>query len=43
MKNEGKIDATLYDIFIKNDIYTDFAKEFLDTKQIDEINIEEII
>lgn len=43
MKNEGKIDADLYNIFIKNNLYTDFAKEFLNTEQIDEINIEEIL
>lgn len=43
MKNEGKIDTDLYNVFIQNDIYIDFAKEFLDTEQIDEINIEEII
>jgi hypothetical protein len=43
IKNEEKIDPVLYDIFIKNDIYMDFAKEYLNNEQIDEINIEEII
>ena len=43
MKNDGIIDARLYDIFIRNDIYIDYAKEYLDASQIDEINIEEII
>lgn len=43
MKNKGIIDADLYDLFIKNDIYMDYAKEYLDVSQIDKINIEEII
>ena len=43
MKNEEKIDSNLYNIFIKNGIYIDYAKEHLDPSQIDEINIEEII
>ena len=42
-KNYGIIDADLYNIFIKNEIYLDYAKEYLDPSQIDEINIEEII
>ena len=42
-KNSGILDADLYNIFIKNEIYIDYAKEYLDPSQIDEINIEEIL
>lgn len=42
-KNSGLLDADLYNIFIKNDIYIDYAKEYLQASQIDEINIEEIL
>ena len=42
-KNRGKLDADIYNIFIKNKIYLEYAKEFLDASQIDEINTEDIL
>ena len=42
-KNSGLLDADLYSIFIKNEIYIDYAKEYLNPSQIDEINIEDIL
>ena len=42
-KNTGLLDADLYSIFIKNEIYIDYAKEYLNPSQIDEINIEDIL
>lgn len=43
LKNKNIIDADIYTIFVKNNIYTDYAKEHLDASQIDEINIEDIL
>ncbi len=42
-KNRGNLDADIYNIFIKNKIYLEYAKEFLDASQIDEINTEDIL
>jgi len=38
MKNDNHIDPDLFDIFIKNRVYMDYAEEFLDMSQIDEID-----
>lgn len=43
LKNNRVIDPDLYDLFVKSEIYSDYAKEHLNADQIDEINIEEII
>ena len=42
-KNAGNLDPNIYNLFIKNNIYLDYAKEFLDDSQIDEINVEDIL
>jgi HD-GYP domain-containing protein (c-di-GMP phosphodiesterase class II) len=38
MKKDNHIDPDLFDIFIKNRVYMDYAEEFLDATQIDEID-----
>jgi len=38
MKNDNHIDPDLFEIFIKNRVYMDYAEEFLDMSQIDEID-----
>ena len=38
MKQDDHIDPDIFDIFIKNRIYLDYAEEFLDPEQIDEID-----
>jgi len=38
MKLDQHIDPDIFDIFIKNKIYLDYAEEFLDSEQIDEID-----
>ncbi len=38
MKKEGHIDPDIFDIFIKERVYQDYAEEFLDPEQIDEID-----
>ncbi len=38
MKKEDHIDPDIFDIFIKNRVYLDYAEEFLDPEQIDEID-----
>jgi HD-GYP domain-containing protein (c-di-GMP phosphodiesterase class II) len=38
MKKENHIDPDIFDIFIKNKVYLDYAEEFLDPEQIDEID-----
>ena len=36
MKTQGHIDPDIFEIFIKQRVYMDYAKEFLDQDQIDE-------
>jgi hypothetical protein len=38
MKTEGHIDPDIFEIFIKQRVYIDYAEEFLDQNQIDEID-----
>jgi len=38
MKNENHIDPDIFDVFIKNRVYLDYAEEFLDPEQIDSID-----
>ncbi|AWB67001.1 phosphohydrolase [Saccharobesus litoralis] len=42
MKKDNHIDPDLFDIFVDNKIYEQFAKEFLDDTQIDEIDVNKI-
>ena len=39
MKNDAHIDVDLFDIFVKEKIYLQYAEEFLDPEQIDEVLI----
>ena len=43
MKNIGHLDPDLYSIFISQQVYMDYAKQYLDTEQIDDINPEEFL
>lgn len=43
MKNIGHLDPDLYSIFISKQVYMDYAKQYLDTEQIDDINPEEFL
>ncbi len=38
MKKDNHIDPDLFEIFIKSRVYMDYAEEFLDVSQIDEID-----
>ena len=38
MKKDNHIDPDIFDIFVKNKVYLDYAEEFLDPEQIDEID-----
>ncbi len=38
MKKENHIDPDIFDVFIKNRVYLDYAEEFLDPEQIDNID-----
>ena len=38
MKKENHIDPDIFDIFVKYKVYLDYAEEFLDPEQIDEID-----
>jgi HD-GYP domain-containing protein (c-di-GMP phosphodiesterase class II) len=42
MKKDNHIDPDLFDIFIKTQVYMDYAEEFLDASQIDEIDVAQI-
>jgi len=39
MKQEDHIDPDLFEIFIRKKVYLDYAEEFLDPEQIDEIDV----
>ena len=39
MKNDAHIDVDLFDIFVKEKIYLQYAEGFLDPDQIDEVQI----
>lgn len=43
MKNNGHLDPDLYELFIKSGVYMDYAKDYIEKKQIDEINPEEFL
>ena len=43
MKNTGHIDPYIYEIFIKSGVYMEYAKEYMESSQIDEINPEEFL
>ena len=43
MKNNGHLDPDLYELFIKRGVYMDYAKEYIDKDQIDDINPEEFL
>jgi HD-GYP domain-containing protein (c-di-GMP phosphodiesterase class II) len=38
MKKNNHIDPDIFDVFVKNKVYLDYAEEFLDPEQIDEID-----
>ena len=38
MKNNGHLDPDLYELFIKSGVYMDYAKDYIDKEQIDNIN-----
>ncbi len=38
MKQEDHIDPDIFEIFIKERVYMDYAEEFLDPEQIDDID-----
>ena len=42
MKVDNHIDADLFDVFMHDKIYLNYAKQYLDKNQIDDINFEEI-
>ena len=42
MKKNRHIDPDIFDIFIKNKVYLDYAEEFLEPNQIDEIDVSAI-
>jgi HD-GYP domain-containing protein (c-di-GMP phosphodiesterase class II) len=41
-KLEGHIDPDLFDVFIREKVYYDYAKQFLAPEQIDEVNLSQI-
>ena len=43
LKNKNIIDHDIYTVFVKNNIYIDYARDHLHASQIDEINIEDIL
>lgn len=43
MKNNGHIDPDLYDVFIRSGVYKDYAEQYIDKIQIDEITPEDYL
>ncbi len=43
MRDNNHIDPDLFDIFVNQELYMDYAKEFLEPHQIDEINKDDFI
>ena len=43
MKNNGHLDPELYQVFILHKVYLDYAKQYLETEQIDDIYPEEYL
>lgn len=41
-KQNGHIDPDLFDVFIREKVYLDYAKQFLDPEQIDEVDVGKI-
>ena len=40
MKKEEHIDAELFELFLRSDIYKEYAKQYLKSEQIDEVDLE---
>ena len=40
MRNDQHIDADLFDLFLESRVFKTYAEQFMDPKQIDEVNIE---
>ncbi|OGV72509.1 MAG: hypothetical protein A3B82_02440 [Methylophilales bacterium RIFCSPHIGHO2_02_FULL_57_10] len=38
MKNDNHIDPDVFDLFIREKIYLDYAKQFLEPEQLDEVD-----
>ncbi len=43
MKNNGHIDPDLYEVFIRSGVYKDYAEQYVDPAQIDELNPEDYL
>jgi HD-GYP domain-containing protein (c-di-GMP phosphodiesterase class II) len=43
MSNEGHLDKDIYNLFLRTRIYIRYAEKFLDSKQIDEVDIESLL
>ncbi len=43
MRNDKHIDPDLFDLFLTNGVYLEYAKKFLLAEQIDEVNIEDYL
>lgn len=43
MKNNGHIDPDLYEVFITAGVYMEYAEQYIDKDQIDEINFEDYL
>lgn len=43
MKHNGHIDPDLYDVFIRSKVYQDYAEQYIDKNQIDEVTPEDYL
>ncbi len=43
MRNDQHIDADLFDLFLKSEVYRDYAEQFLDPGQIDRVDISQYL
>ena len=42
MKLDGHIDPDLFDVFVREKVYLEYAEQFLDPEQIDEVDVTKI-
>ncbi len=43
MKMSGHIDPDLFDVFVRGEVYKDYAKQYMKEKQIDDVNPEDFL
>ncbi len=43
MRNDKHIDAELFDLFLQSRVYLNYAEQFMDPSQIDEVDVDQYL